>query len=228
MKKLILAVSMAGVLSACTSAQIQQAQGALGGVLQSTGVTGETKVNNATKGASLGALAGVVAGSVGGDGSAKRRRNAGLAGLAIGGLTGWFLDQKEAQLKAELAGTGVTVERDQEGRLILNMPAVTFSTNSANLSPQLYPALNSVATVIKQDLVAVIQGHTDSTGDAAYNKQLSLKRANSVYSYLVAQGVNSADMAAEGYGSEYPIADNSTAQGRQANRRVMIVIGQKS
>ncbi len=223
MKKLVIALSASLALSACSTTQMQQAAS----VFQTTGVTGDTKVNNTTKGAGLGALVGVVAGTVG-DGSAKRRRNLGLAGAVIGGFIGNRLDAQEAQLKNDLAGTGVSVERDQQGRLILNMPAVTFATNSTNISPSLYPALTSVAKVVQQDLVAVIQGHTDSTGDSEYNKQLSLKRAQSVMSYLVAQGVNAGDMAAEGYGAEYPIADNGTAQGRQANRRVVIVIGTKT
>lgn len=65
-----------------------------------------------------------------------------------------------------------------------------------------------------------ISGHTDSTGGSAMNQTLSEQRANSVRSYLIGQRVASGRLQAVGYGPRYPIASNSTAAGRQANRRV--------
>ena len=65
-----------------------------------------------------------------------------------------------------------------------------------------------------------ISGHTDNSGTPAYNLSLSQKRAQSVYDYLVAHGVQPGRLLAKGYGADQPIADNSTEEGRQQNRRI--------
>ena len=75
-------------------------------------------------------------------------------------------------------------------------------------------------------LALVIHGHTDNTGTDAINNPLSQNRANSVLSYLSSQGISSARMTARGYGSTSPIADNSSASGREQNRRVEITVYQ--
>jgi outer membrane protein OmpA-like peptidoglycan-associated protein len=69
-----------------------------------------------------------------------------------------------------------------------------------------------------------IQGHTDSTGDAAYNQKLSERRANAVKTALVARGVQETQVFVTGFGKTKPIADNSTADGRAKNRRVELHI----
>ena len=66
----------------------------------------------------------------------------------------------------------------------------------------------------------MVAGHTDSDGDAAYNKDLSQRRAQSVVNYLTGQGVEGSNMIAKGFGEEQPIADNDSAEGKAANRRV--------
>jgi hypothetical protein len=66
--------------------------------------------------------------------------------------------------------------------------------------------------------------HTNSTGSAELNQTLSEKRANAVMDYLVSQGLEADALSAKGYGTSNPMADNSTSQGRQKNRRVEIVI----
>jgi outer membrane protein OmpA-like peptidoglycan-associated protein len=65
-----------------------------------------------------------------------------------------------------------------------------------------------------------VTGHTDSTGSDSYNQQLSERRSQAVGSYLVAQQVQRERVITHGFGEEYPIADNGTPEGRQANRRV--------
>ena len=76
------------------------------------------------------------------------------------------------------------------------------------------------------DLNLRIEGHTDSTGAASSNLTLSEKRANSVFDFLVPQGISSMRITAVGYGMERPVADNATSDGRKKNRRVEIIISQ--
>ena len=99
---------------------------------------------------------------------------------------------------------------------------VFFKYNKAKILPRSFDMLNEVADVLKKNptMVVRIEGHTDSKGGNRYNKKLSTKRARSVEKYLQSQGVNSDNMESVGYGEDKPIADNSTEEGRQKNRRV--------
>jgi outer membrane protein OmpA-like peptidoglycan-associated protein len=187
--------------------------------------TGEKKVNNASKGAGIGALAGAVLGAATGD-NGKERRERALIGAGIGALTGAgvgaYMDHQEAKLRAQLQGTGVSVTRNGND-VILNMPGnITFKTASADLNANFFKVLDSVALVLKEfDKTTIdVEGHTDSDGSDAYNQQLSLNRANSVGTYLHSQGVNGQRIMTFGAGESRPIASNSTAQGKQQNRRV--------
>jgi outer membrane protein OmpA-like peptidoglycan-associated protein len=104
---------------------------------------------------------------------------------------------------------------------------VYFQTSKAVILGKSYPLLNNVADVIKSHPeigVVRVEGHTDSRGNDASNKSLSQKRADSVVKYLVARGVDRARLEAVGFGEDKPIADNSTDEGRSANRRVDFVI----
>ena len=104
---------------------------------------------------------------------------------------------------------------------------VQFDTNKADVKPEYDARIGEVADFMKAhpDSTAVIEGHTDDRGDAAYNQQLSQRRADSVRAYLIEKkGVSADRITAVGYGEERPIADNATAAGRQANRRVVAVI----
>jgi outer membrane protein OmpA-like peptidoglycan-associated protein len=187
--------------------------------------TGEKKVNNASKGAGIGALAGAVLGAATGDNSKERRERA-LIGAGIGALTGAgvgaYMDRQEAKLRAQLQGSGVSVTRSGND-LILNMPGnVTFRTASSDLNASFFKVLDSVALVLKEfDKTTIdVEGHTDSDGSDQYNQELSLNRANSVGSYLQSHGVNQQRIVAFGAGEVRPIAPNTTAQGKQQNRRV--------
>ena len=187
--------------------------------------TGEKKVNNASKGAGIGALAGAVLDVLTGDNSKERRERA-LIGAGVGALTGAgvgaYMDKQEAKLRAQLQGTGVSVTRNGND-LILNMPGnITFKTASADLNASFYKVLDSVSLVLKEfDKTLIdVEGHTDSDGAEDYNQQLSLNRANSVGSYLQSHGVNQQRIVAVGAGETQPIAPNTTAAGKQQNRRV--------
>ena len=191
--------------------------------------TREEQTSNTTKGALIGAGIGAVVGLISGDDAVERRQRAligaGIGALA-GGSVGYYMDRQEAQLRAELEGTGVSVHRDGDN-ITLNMPGnVTFATDSSDLSPAFLDVLNSVGKVLEEfdQTVVEVAGHTDSTGSDQYNQALSERRAGSVATYLQAQGVISQRLITVGMGERYPIADNSTASGMQANRRVEITM----
>jgi outer membrane protein OmpA-like peptidoglycan-associated protein len=186
--------------------------------------TGQQKVSNAAGGAALGALAGAGLGLLAGG---NDRRNALLGagiGALAGGAIGLTMDKSEAELRAQLEGTGVSVTRAGD-QIILNMPSdITFAVDQDSVKPGFYQVLNSVALVLQkynQTLVDVF-GHTDSSGDDNYNFDLSQRRALAVANYLSAQGVDSRRFAVTGFGETRPIASNATAAGKAANRRVEI------
>jgi outer membrane protein OmpA-like peptidoglycan-associated protein len=191
--------------------------------------TGESETSKATKGALIGAAAGVVAGLMSGDDAVERRQHAligaGIGALA-GGAVGHYMDQQEAELRAELQGTGVSVTRMGDN-ITLNMPGnVTFDTDSAALRPQFFGVLNSVGKVLTEydKTVVEVAGHTDSTGSDSHNMALSQRRANTVGEYLYTQGIMDQRIMTVGMGEHHPIADNSTSEGRQLNRRVEITL----
>jgi outer membrane protein OmpA-like peptidoglycan-associated protein len=191
--------------------------------------TREEKTSSATKGALIGAAAGAVVGLISGDDAVDRRQKA-LIGAGVGALAGgsigYYMDKQEAELRAELEGTGVSVVRIGDN-ITLNMPGnVTFATDSSDLSPAFFDVLNSVGKVLDEydQTVIEVAGHTDSTGSDQYNQSLSERRARSVATYLRGQGVMTERLITVGIGESRPVADNTTADGRQANRRVEITM----
>lgn len=191
--------------------------------------TREEKMSSASKGALIGAAAGAVVGLISGDDAVERRQRA-LIGAGVGALAGgsigYYMDKQEAELRAELEGTGVSVTRRGDN-ITLNMPGnVTFATDSADLSPNFFNVLNSVGKVLDkyEQTVVEVAGHTDSTGSDAYNQALSERRANTVSEYLTSQGVMRQRLITLGMGESWPVADNATASGRQLNRRVEITM----
>ncbi|MBK1831994.1 OmpA family protein [Verrucomicrobiaceae bacterium R5-34] len=189
--------------------------------------TGNTQTSKATSGAIIGGLVGAGLGSLTGSGSTDRRQKA-MIGAGIGalggGLIGNYMDKQEAELRAQLQGTGVGVSRNGND-LVLNMPGdITFATNSSTVNSSFTETLNSVAIVLakyNRTLVNVV-GHTDNVGARSYNYALSEKRARSVAGALQSRGVVSQRLLVTGRGPDQPITSNSTASGRQQNRRVTI------
>ncbi|MEM7766596.1 MAG: OmpA family protein [Pseudomonadota bacterium] len=173
-------------------------------------------------GAVAGAGVGVLAGG-------DDRRNA-VIGAAVGAIAGaavgGYMDKQERELREKTAGTGIGVER-QGDQIALTMPSnVTFGVDSADIQPGFYSTLNDVSnTLVDYPSTAVdIVGHASSDGDDAYNQRLSERRADAVQDYLVSQGMQPVRVATYGMGESQPIADNATAQGRAANRRVEILL----
>ncbi|MGO9512356.1 MAG: OmpW family outer membrane protein [Steroidobacteraceae bacterium] len=100
--------------------------------------------------------------------------------------------------------------------------AVDFEFNSSQLTVPAQQTLDTVASALltQPELTVEIQGHTDSIGSAAYNLNLSQRRADAVKAYLISKGVSASVLTAKGYGMTRPIVSNSTAEGRTQNRRV--------
>ena len=143
-----------------------------------------------------------------------------------GAAIGTYMDKQEAELREELSDSGVQIIRN--GDVIkLNIPGnITFASGQANIVTAFYPVLDDVAVVLNKyhKTRMSIDGHTDSIGEAAYNQQLSINRANSVASYLSRAGVDSHRLQTTGYGESMPLASNINAAGRQQNRRVELTI----
>ena len=111
---------------------------------------------------------------------------------------------------------------------VINLPDILFDLNEASLKPEAQLVLAKLAGIllIMPNQGATIEGHTDSTGSAEYNLDLSQRRATAVKHFLQLQGLGPARLHAVGFGMEQPVADNSSADGRKRNRRVEIVISE--
>src|SRR5271157_197873 len=116
--------------------------------------------------------------------------------------------------------------RDTQRGLVINMADVLFDTGKFELRPIAREKLARLAGIVlaHPGLKLDIEGHTDSTGSDELNQKLSDQRAGSVRKYLVEQGLPETSLIAVGFGSSMPVADNSTAAGRQQNRRVEIIV----
>lgn len=207
----LLAASL--MLSACTS---------------TNPYTGASQLSNTAGGSLIGAGGGAVAGALIGAATGNDPRIAALVGAGVGGLTGAaigsYMDEQEAELRAQLQGTGVSVTR-AGNEIILNMPSnITFATGSAAVQPQFNRTLVAVGLILKKfnRTTVDVYGHTDDQGEENYNLDLSQRRATSVASILANQGVDQRRFYIEGLGEGEPIASNATEQGRAQNRRVEI------
>jgi outer membrane protein OmpA-like peptidoglycan-associated protein len=184
---------------------------------------------NAREGALAGALIGGIAAVVTGKGSGKDRFGRAIGGAVLGGLVGGvggtLVDQQEADLRNSLGGN-VTVT-NMGSYLVVNLPQdLLFSVDSASLRPDLQADLRAVAASLNRfpDSTVEVLGHTDNSGTAAYNQDLSQRRASTVASSLIGNGVPSSRVRAIGRGEDQPIASNLTPDGRALNRRVEIII----
>ena len=111
---------------------------------------------------------------------------------------------------------------DKDGRVALY---INFDTDKATLRPDAQPVIDEIGKLLDGDatLKLSIEGHTDNTGAAAHNLQLSTARARSVLGALVGLGIDPARLSSKGFGQDKPIADNGTDEGRAKNRRVELV-----
>ena len=128
-----------------------------------------------------------------------------------------------ATLRADLAD--LQAQQTQRG-YVVTLGDVLFEVDRAELKPGAARTLDQLARALSDDRSATIsiEGHTDSTGGAQYNADLSLRRADSVKGYLAMHGIDPARITTQGLGQEYPVASNATESGRQQNRRVEVVV----
>ena len=226
-RNLIAAAALSTLLAACAT----QGGGYYGSQpSQEPQPTGDQAgMSKTKKGALIGAAVGAVAGLLSGDDATERRPRA-LVGAGVGGLTGGaignYQDRQERALRERMAGTGVGVVR-QGDNITLNMPGnITFAFNDASLQPQFYPVLDEVARTLTEynQTVVEVAGHTDNVGSDAYNQELSVRRANSVASYLQGRGVMQQRLITVGAGESRPVASNDNETGRAQNRRVEITL----
>jgi len=137
-------------------------------------------------------------------------------------------EQDQAQLRQQLLDqfNSILQTRDTARGLIVNMSDVLFDTARYTLKPGAREKLAKVSGIIlgHPGLKIAVEGHTDSVGGDEYNMRLSENRAAAVRDFLVVQGVPAASVTSQGFGKTMPVADNSTAVGRQQNRRVELVV----
>lgn len=179
------------------------------------------------KGGAIGATAGGVIGGVIG----KKAGNTAVGiiiGAAVGGtagaLIGRYMDKQAEEIRNDMKGA--KVERVGEGILITFDSGLLFDFDSYELKSATRTNLNELAQTLNkyEDTEILVEGHTDNSGAYDYNQTLSERRAQSVTSHLVRQGVMPSRLFSMGYGEQHPIASNDTDNGRRQNRRVEVAI----
>jgi outer membrane protein OmpA-like peptidoglycan-associated protein len=203
MKKLLLVVMMLSVAfvgcanwrTAVGGAIGAGAGGAIGGLIGH-------KLGNTAAGAIIGAAVG------------------GTAGAAIG----HYMDKQAAEIQGDIKDA--KVERVGEGIKITFASGILFEVNKADLTSAATESVNKLAVILNKypDTKILVEGHTDSTGTHELNMKLSENRALSVANSLKSSSVTGDRITTAGYGPDQPVADNSTVEGRQANRRVEVAI----
>jgi outer membrane protein OmpA-like peptidoglycan-associated protein len=188
---------------------------------------GSNLKNGALIGTGGGALLGAVIGKIAGN-TAVGAAIGGAVGAGAGALIGKHMDKVKAETAAQVQNATVEEVTDANGLKAVKVTfdsGILFQTNKYVLNSSSKNSLAKFATVMKnnKDCSIDIQGYTDNTGNDGINQPLSTNRAQSVANYLTQCGVPSNQFKnISGFGSSNPVADNSTASGRQQNRRVEV------
>lgn len=181
------------------------------------------------RGTAQGAAIGAVAGAIIGSATGGRAGQSAVAGAAVGAVAGnlWskHMEDKRRAMEQATAGTGVEVARTEDNQLRVQVPSdISFALNSASIDPRLRPVLDAFAQGLEPNTLVRIVGHTDNTGSDAINDPLSLRRAESVRSYLQDRGVSGQRIEVAGRGSREPLVSNDSEANRARNRRVEIFL----
>ena len=189
--------------------------------------------NNQQKGSVIGAAGGAILGAVignnvgtKGDGGALGAVIGGAVGGAAGNIIGNKMDKQAQRIEQEIPGA--EVKRIDDG-IVVNFDensGVYFATDKYNINAKSEETLNGLSKVMREypETNILVVGHTDNTGSANYNMTLSKNRAQAVTNYLTTNGLSAGRFTTQWYGEEQPKYDNSTAEGRSKNRRVMLAI----
>jgi len=174
----------------------------------------------------IGGALGATFGAIFSDKKAKGALIGGAAGAAAGAGIGYSLDKQEAELREQINNEDVSITNTGSS-LVVSLPdGILFPSDSAVVSNQSYQDLQTVAQSLvnhPQTTVEVV-GHTDNTGSAEHNNDLSERRAESVADVLLNGGVPFERIQTFGQGENQPVASNLTEEGKAQNRRVEIVI----
>lgn len=174
-----------------------------------------------------GALGGAAAGAVIGGLASGSARGA-IVGAAIGGAAGAavgaIMDSQAEDLQDRLPNA--RVERVGEGIAVTFDSGILFAVNQATLQPAGQQNLRDLVASLEEyeGTEVLVVGHTDSTGEEAYNQSLSERRADAARNFLTGAGLDAGRVRAMGRGELEPIASNDTDAGRQQNRRVELAI----
>lgn len=174
-----------------------------------------------------GAIAGAVVGGLIGAGESRDNALKGaVIGATAGAVGGSILDQQQRALRSSLNNPNIKIVNNGSYLSVIMPESTLFATDSAAVGAQGQNDLYTIAQNLNQYPNSRIQviGHTDSTGSAAYNQDLSERRARSVAGILSAGGVQQARLGTTGRGAANPVASNDSASGRAQNRRVEIQI----
>jgi len=184
--------------------------------------TSRTMKGGAIGGAAGGAIGGIIGSQS--DNTAQGAILGAMIGGTAGALIGNYMDKQAEELRADLENA--EVERIGEGIKITFDSGILFDFNSYQLRDASKENLGDLANTLNKydDTEILTEGHTDSIGDSAYNQELSVKRANSVFEYLEDLNVSEDRFIIKGYGESQPVANNETETGRQKNRRVEVAI----
>lgn len=192
--------------------------------------TAPNEAQNARQGAVVGAVGGAVTGLILNRDDDRRGRNqAALIGAALGATAGAAigtnLDRQAEELRRQLR-SDVGVSNNGQNLVVVLSQDLLFATNSTTVSGVSQNELMIVANSLNRfpNTTVNVIGHTDNVGTAAFNQDLSERRALAVSNILIRGGVSPARVRAIGAGETQPIASNLDATGRQMNRRVEIVI----
>ena len=202
-------------------------------ILSLTNCKAIENANNKQKGGVIGATGGAVLGAIIGNNVGKGGNGelgaviGGVVGGTAGVLIGSKMDKQAQEIENEIPG--IEVERVDDAIVVTfeDGSGVYFDTNKYNINAASQETLNKLSGVFQEygDTNILVIGHTDSTGDDAYNMTLSKNRANSVSNYLANnKGISRSRLNTNWFGETKPIYDNSTTTGRAKNRRVNIVI----
>ncbi|MCC7547152.1 MAG: OmpA family protein [Burkholderiales bacterium] len=205
---------------------------AISGCTSDGSATGKRPMTRMETGAVVGAIGGAAVGAV----AYKKNRTKGaiigaVGGGIAGGAVGAYMDSQKRDLEKNLAkeiqAGSARVEKMGGNVVRITMTNQTaFDVNSTQIKPAFNSTMDKLADVVVRygKTTLTVVGHTDNTGSAGYNQQLSEGRALSVARYLEGRNVNALRLATSGRGESEPAANNATEAGRQANRRVEIYV----